>query len=265
LISNKLLINAGSGQVIIAANAAQNLMGSIVRNTGVVSASDISTAGGKVTLTADTIDQSGVIEANSAQNAGGKISLKGNNVTLASGSRTSAIGGTAGGDICIGVNYTDDLGPENVLNAIKNNDLANIVTVQSNSVIDTSAIQNGNGGSINIWSRTRTSVAGSLYARGGAQGGDGGFIETSSKGNVDIKQGLIVDTSSSSGRSGSPGKWVIDPTTLIIDSAAAAAISNALNTTSVTLDATGSSCSAFGASCTQSQSALIGILAGAEI
>ncbi|WP_216231761.1 YDG domain-containing protein [Polynucleobacter sp. MWH-Jannik1A5] len=57
--------------------------------------------------------------------------------------------------------------------------------------------------------------------------------------------------------------WVIDPITLIIDSAAASAISNALNTTSVTLDATGSAC-AFG-SCTNSQSALIRIMAGADI
>ncbi|MBU3582224.1 filamentous hemagglutinin N-terminal domain-containing protein [Polynucleobacter sp. AP-Capit-er-40B-B4] len=256
LISNKLLINAGSGQVIIAANAAQNLMGSIVRNTGTVSASDISTAGGKITLTADSIDQSGVIEANSAQNAGGKVSLRGNNIALASGSRTSATGATAGGDICIGVNYTNEQSVENITKAIQNNNLANEVTVASKAIIDTSAIQNGNGGTINIWSRTRTTVAGSLYARGGAQGGNGGSIETSSKGIVDIKQGLIVDTSSSNGRS---GRWVIDPVELIIDGAAAASISNALNTTSVTLDATGSACTTSG--CTQSQSPLIRILA----
>jgi filamentous hemagglutinin family protein len=259
LISNKLLINAGSGQVIIAANAAQDLMGSIVRNTGVVSASDISTAGGKVTLIADTIDQKGGIEANSVQNVGGKISLKGNNITLGSGSRTSATGATGGGDIEVGVN---NFNQESLSNSIKNKNLANIVTVESNAVIDASAIQSGNGGSINIWSLSKTSVAGNLYARGGSQSGNGGFIETSSIGNIDINQGLKVDTSSPKGKS---GKWVIDPTTLIIDSTAAAAISSALNTTSVTLDATGSSCSAFGASCTQSQTALIRILAGADI
>ena len=265
LISNKLLIDAGNGQVIIGANAAQNLMGSLIKNTGTISASDISTVGGKVTLTADTIDQSGVIEANSAQNAGGKISLRGNTITLARDSRTSATGATAGGDISIGVNYIGEQNDKNIQKSIKNNDLANIITVESNAVIDASATQNGNGGSINLWSRTTTSVAGSLYARGGVQGGNGGFIETSSVGNIDIKQGLIVDTSSSKGRSGSPGKWVIDPTTLIIDSTAATVISNALNTTSVTLDAIGSSCSAFGGSCTQSETALIRILAGADI
>jgi filamentous hemagglutinin family protein len=265
LISNKLLINAGGGQVIIAANAAQNLMSSLIKNTGTISASDISTVGGKVTLTADTIDQSGVIEANSAQNAGGKISLRGNTITLARDSKTSATGATAGGDISIGVNYIGEQNDKNIQKSIKNNDLANIVTVESNAVIDASATQNGNGGSINLWSRTSTSVAGALYARGGAQGGNGGFIETSSVGNVDIKQGLIVDTSSSNGVSSSPGRWVIDPTTLIIDSVAASAISNALNTTSVTLDAIGSACSAFGGSCIQSETALIRILAGADI
>jgi filamentous hemagglutinin family protein len=253
LISNKLLINAGGGQVIIAANAAQNLMGSLIKNTGTISASEISTAGGKISLIGDTVEQNGVIQANSAQNAGGKISLMGNKITLASGSKTTATGATAGGEVCIGVNYSNG---KNLQYSIQNNNLANEVTVESNSIIDVSAIQNGHGGSINIWSRNRTSVAGSLFAKGGALGGNGGFIETSSKGIIDLNQGLIVDTSSPLGRS---GRWVIDPAELIIDSAAASAISNALNTTSVTLDATGSTC-AFG-SCTQSQSPLIRILA----
>ena len=85
LISNKLLINAGNGQVIIGANAAQNLMGSLIKNTGTISASDINTSGGKISLTADSIEQTGTIEANSAQVNGGNISLKGNNITLARG------------------------------------------------------------------------------------------------------------------------------------------------------------------------------------
>ncbi|MBT8561681.1 hypothetical protein G6717_03750 [Polynucleobacter paneuropaeus] len=257
LISNKLLINAGSGQVIIGANAAQNLMGSLIKNTGTISASDINTSGGKISLTADTIEQSGVIEANSAQATGGNISLKGNNITLASGSKTTATGAAAGGTINVGVNNANN---QSVQDAIQNNSLANTVSVQTNATVDASATQNGNGGTINIWSQIKTLVAGSLFAKGGAQGGNGGFIETSSKGNVSIAASSIIDTSAPKGKT---GMWTIDPQALIIDSAAASAISNALNSTSVTLDATGSAC-AFG-SCTASQSALIRIMAGADI
>ncbi|RAZ42303.1 hypothetical protein DP176_07075 [Polynucleobacter paneuropaeus] len=257
LISNKLLINAGSGQVIIGANAAQNLMGSLIKNTGTISASDINTSGGKISLTADTIEQSGVIEANSAQATGGNISLKGNNITLASGSKTTATGAAAGGTINVGVNNANN---QSVQDAIQNNSLANTVSVQTNATVDASASQNGNGGTINIWSQIKTLIAGNLFAKGGAQGGNGGFIETSSKGNVSIAASSITDTSAPKGKT---GMWTIDPQALIIDSAAASAISNALNSTSVTLDATGSAC-AFG-SCTASQSALIRIMAGADI
>ena len=257
LISNKLLINAGNGQVIIGANAAQNLMGSLIKNTGTVSASGINTDGGKISLTADTIEQSGVIEANSAQAAGGDISLKGNNITLAGNSKTTTTGATAGGNITIGVNNASS---QSVQNAIDNNSLANTVSVQANATVDASATQNGNGGTINIWSKLSTMIAGALSAKGGAQGGNGGFIETSSKGNVAIVGTAIIDTSAPKGKT---GQWTVDPMTLIIDSTAASVISNALNTTNVTLDATGSSC-AFGA-CTSSQSPLIRIMAGADI
>ncbi|OJI04044.1 filamentous hemagglutinin N-terminal domain-containing protein, partial [Polynucleobacter sp. MWH-Adler-W8] len=257
LISNKLLINVGNGQVIIGANAAQNLMGSLIKNTGTISASDINTSGGKISLTADTIEQSGVIESNSAQAAGGSISLKGNKITLAGGSKTTATGATAGGNINIGVN---NAGTQSVQNAIDNNNLANTVSLQANATVDASATQSGNGGTINIWSKLSTMVAGTLSAKGGAQGGNGGFIETSSKGNVSIASSTKVDTSAPKGKT---GQWTVDPMTLIIDSTAASVISNALNTTNVTLDATGSSC-AFGV-CSNSQSPLIRIMAGADI
>ncbi|QWD00837.1 hypothetical protein G6726_02230 [Polynucleobacter paneuropaeus] len=260
LISNKLLINAGNGQVIIAANSAQDLMGSVIKNTGSISANGISTAGGKISLTADTIEHSGVIEANSSQAAGGNISLKGNNITLASGSKTTATGATAGGNINVGVNNTST---QSVQNAIDNNHLANTVSVQSNATVDASATQSGNGGTINIWSKLSTMIAGALSAKGGVQGGNGGFIETSSKGNVTIAGSAVIDTSAPKGKT---GQWTVDPMTLIIDSTAASVISNALNTTNVTLDATrsNSSACAFG-SCTNSQSALIRIMAGADI
>ena len=254
LISNKLLINAGNGQVIIGANAAQNLMGSLIKNTGTVSANGINTSGGKITLTADNIEQSATVEANSVNANGGQVNLAANNINLASGSKTTATGATGGGNINVGVNVQN--AASNIQAAVQNNQLASTVSVQANAIVDASATQNGNGGNISIWSQIKTLVAGSLLAKGGAQGGNGGFIETSSKGSVVLAATTQVDTSAPKGKTGT---WTIDPVALIVDSTSASVISNALNTTSVTLDATGNSC-AFGA-CTQSQIPLIQILA----
>jgi len=254
LISNKLLINAGNGQVIIGANAAQNLMGSLIKNTGTVSANGINTSGGKISLTADNIEQSGTVEANSVNSNGGQVNLAANNINLAGGSKTTATGATGGGNINVGVNVQN--AASNIQAAVQNNQLASTVSVQANAIVDASATQNGNGGNISIWSQIKTLVAGSLLAKGGAQGGNGGFIETSSKGSVVLAATTQVDTSAPKGKTGT---WTIDPVALIVDSTSASVISNALNTTSVTLDATGNSC-AFGA-CTQSQTPLIQILA----
>ena len=68
-------------------------------------------------------------------------------------------------------------------------------------------------------------ISGTLTARGGTSGGDGGFIETSAK-TVDFA-GLHVDASALKGKG---GLWLIDPTDVVIDAASASTIQNALNT-----------------------------------
>src|SRR6185437_12998704 len=57
------------------------------------------------------------------------------------------------------------------------------------------------------WFGADNSVAGDLSARGGAQGGDGGFIETSGE-HVHIADSARVNTLAQYGRS---GNWLIDP------------------------------------------------------
>ena len=157
LISNKLLINAGNGQVIIGANAAQNLMGSLIKNTGTVSANGINTSGGKISLTADNIEQSGTVEANSVNSNGGHVNFAANNINLASGSKTTATGATGGGNITVGVNVQN--AASNIQAAVQNNQLASTVSIQANAIVDASATQNGNGGNISVWSQIKTFLA----------------------------------------------------------------------------------------------------------
>jgi len=203
LISNKLLINVGNGQVIIAANSAQDLMGSVIKNTGTVSASGISTAGGKISLVADTVNQSGTVSANSETANAGQVVISGNQVNLNSTSKTTATGATSGGQILIGktsLSTAQNSAPSQVN--------AKLVNVAQGALVDASATQKGNGGSISIWSQVATNVAGIFKANGGAISGNGGTVDTSSAGKVTYGQSLVVDTTAPHGKT---GNWITDP------------------------------------------------------
>jgi hypothetical protein len=57
------------------------------------------------------------------------------------------------------------------------------------------------------WANDSLTVAGLIKAAGGAQGGDGGFVETSG-GSVNFSS-IRVDTSAPAGKTGT---WLVDPT-----------------------------------------------------
>lgn len=92
---------------------------------------------------------------------------------------------------------------------------ASNVTIDAATVIDASATVNGNGGKVTIWSDVATAFYGTILARGGAQGGNGGFVETSGH---SLTFTGTVDTSAPNGKTGT---WLLDPTNLTINSDAA--------------------------------------------
>ncbi|MBU3617842.1 S-layer family protein [Polynucleobacter sp. JS-Fieb-80-E5] len=227
LISNKRLIKTDGGQVIIAANSASDLRSSAMNNTGIISASAVKNEGGRVFLTAGTVNQSGTVSANSAQANGGEITISGNLVNLNSTSKTTATGASNGGQILVG---------KTAQNTALSQVNANTVNIVQGALVDASSTQNGNGGSISIWSQIATNIAGVLKATGGMVAGNGGNIETSSAGVVTYGKGLVVDTSAPHGKF---GNWLTDPDSITIgDSDAADALSTALGMGNVTLNAT---------------------------
>ncbi len=66
---------------------------------------------------------------------------------------------------------------------------------------------NGNGGTVAIYALGETNVAGSISAKGGGRGGDGGVVETSGH-NLQVAESTHVDTSAPAGATGS---WLLDP------------------------------------------------------
>ncbi|MCA3248753.1 MAG: hypothetical protein ING29_19995, partial [Azospirillum sp.] len=92
---------------------------------------------------------------------------------------------------------------------------AKMVYMDARAVIDASATANGDGGRVILWSDLYTSFQGHIAARGGALGGNGGFVETSSKDNLQVQTGR-VDVGAAMGRSGT---WLLDPRNVTIANA----------------------------------------------
>jgi hypothetical protein len=70
----------------------------------------------------------------------------------------------------------------------------------------------GQGGTVILWADDTARIHGRISARGGPEGGDGGFIETSGKRLLEVTQ--PADAGASKGKAGT---WLLDPTDVTID------------------------------------------------
>ncbi|HEY4081745.1 MAG TPA: YDG domain-containing protein [Burkholderiaceae bacterium] len=240
-VSNEGLIEAQGGQITLAAGASVELVDTtapgfsvkVTAPTGqVVNLGTLSAAGGRIDVMAASVNQQGIVRADSlAVGPAGEIVMNANGgrLTLAAGSVTSADGGQGGGQIQLLGNQIDladgstvsangALGGGTVLvgggaqgkdASVPNSDAVYFAPAAS---IAANATQSGDGGHIVLWSNTATRAYGSLSATGGAQGGNGGLIETS---------GHWLDARPSSlnvsAPRGSVGTWLLDPIDVTID------------------------------------------------
>jgi filamentous hemagglutinin family protein len=247
LVSNEGKLKANGGRVELTATAARAVVDSVINNTGLIEANSIGTHNGMIVLGAatgvskgagaptQTVALSGKISAAGKKpgTSGGTVVVTGENIVL-TGATIDASGQAGGGKVLIG----GDTGGGHPSPAAANIELAKLetfaiptataVSVDAASVIKASATHKGNGGKVVLWSDQQTTFAGTILAKGGARGGDGGFVETSSH-TLDFTGGR-VNTSAPAGKTGT---WLLDPTGLDINSAAAATISGNLATTNV--------------------------------
>lgn len=153
--------------------------------------------GGKIAIDAkDTILAGGKIAAGSGKGKGGDIVVTGERVGLVK-AEVDASGATGGGQVLVGGDY---LGSNpNVRNA-----KATVMT--SDSVIRANATDRGDGGKVILWSDEYTGFYGEIFARGGLQGGDGGFVETSSS--LNLQAWGQADVFAPAGKTGT---WLLDP------------------------------------------------------
>ncbi|QZZ18878.1 filamentous hemagglutinin N-terminal domain-containing protein [Leptothermofonsia sichuanensis E412] len=158
----------------------------------------------RLTLLGGTVTSTGSLQA-----AGGTVQVLGDRVALLDNALVDVSSPLGGGTVRIGGDFQGKGAlPRAIATYISPN-----ATIRANGM--TSA-QPSNGGQIAVWSDTSTRVYGSLSARGGEAGGNGGLIETSSAGFLDIS-GANVDASASNGLAGT---WLLDPRNVIITSTA---------------------------------------------
>jgi len=213
---------------ILARSGQVGIYGAALRNAGIIDANEVvRDASGKIVLRAKrdiTLEAGSRLSANGAQ--GGEITVQSESgTTLVSGmvdaKGTGAVAGTGGtvhllgnrvelvaanidvsgpaggGTVLVGGNF-HGTGPEQ---NSQHTSLDGGVNINAN------AINTGNAGRIAVWSDGETTISGTLTARGGANSGDGGFIETSGK------QVLLADTAriDTLAPHGNTGHWLLDP------------------------------------------------------
>ncbi|NDB95326.1 MAG: hypothetical protein EBZ78_04095 [Verrucomicrobia bacterium] len=118
--------------------------------------------------------------------------------------KVNASGGAGGGEVLVGGDY---LG--------KNPDVphAKAVVMAPMAEIRADATAKGDGGKVILWSDDYTGFFGEITALGGKEGGNGGFVETSSKNNLQAFG--VVHASAAKGLA---GMWLMDPGSITIDS-----------------------------------------------
>ena len=167
-----------------------------------------------------TIVQGKVDVAAPAANArGGKVELLGERVGLLDGAKVDASGGAGGGTVLAGGDYLGGNAPAESLQGLVELEDEAVKNAKATVMADTAEIKadatvNGNGGKITVWSDEYTGFFGELFARGGAEGGNGGFIETSSKDNLQA-----FGSASASATKGQAGLWLLDPSNVTLSSA----------------------------------------------
>src|SRR5262245_42260735 len=231
LVSNEGKIRANGGRVELSAAAARVVVDSVINTSGVIKANSIGHRNGMIVLSAatgaskpadaatQTIKISGTLSAAGKKKGtqGGTILVSGEDIKLAN-ARIDASGRRGGGKVLIG----GDWGGGNPKTRLVSNPSAKLetyviptattVSVDAGTIINASATGRGNGGKVVLWSDSETTFAGTILARGGAKGGDGGFVETSS--HQLLNYGGTTDTRAPKG---TVGTLLLDPENLYVN------------------------------------------------
>ena len=207
-VTNNGRLIADGGQIEVTAAAAQGTLDNIINMNGVAEAKSIGEQNGDIIISGDP--KGGIVSVAANINASGKqkgqtggtVNITGNDVLLTSPTVIDVSGDVGGGNVNIG-------GDEHGAGSLAN---ANATVMMPGATILANAIDSGNGGNVVLWSEDATKAYGNIFAEGGALGGNGGNLETSSHNYLDVN-GIDVNLSAAKGAT---GNWLLDPADLTI-------------------------------------------------
>lgn len=216
---------------LLADNGAVNVFAGSLRHSGEIRANRLAqdadgsirlVGSNEVTLTADSVTQAdgsaggtiiiqsnagvtnvaGKVSASGADGEGGAIHVLGERVAVQSTARIDASGRTGGGQILVGGDYQGNN------SAVQN---ASRAFVGEGARLQADATETGDGGRIIVWANENTRYFGSISARGGALGGNGGFAEVSGKRNLEF-----AGSADLTAPRGDNGFLLLDPLDIIV-------------------------------------------------
>ncbi len=195
-IENPGLIEAASAEL----RADGNAFRFAINQSGTIQANGIKKENGRVFLVAEGGTS---INAGSISAPGGKVHILGEQVGINEKGKVDASSDTGGGEVLIGGDFQG-----------KNPDILNakMSVVMEGGEVFANAHQEGDGGKIIVWSDETAFMEGTLYARGGERGGDGGFMEVSGAKNLHFT-GMAYGEAPQ----GRVGQLLLDPSGIIIE------------------------------------------------
>jgi filamentous hemagglutinin family protein len=236
-VANSGVVQADGGRVVMMATAGSELAQGVVNTRGVLRADSLASRNGEIVLdsggsAAGVTINGGLVSAagNDAALTGGTIGITGRTVVLqpyaagvsaatlpAPGSDDRGVidasGGAGGGSIRLQGTAVGGIARTGA------------IAVAAGSTLKADATSNGDGGDIRVMGERTLRAYGTLSAKGGPDGGNGGFVETSggyavpgddNNGGIDLG-GVRVVASAARGKAGT---WLIDPFDVTIVSGA---------------------------------------------
>lgn len=235
-VDNSGLVQADGGRVVLMTTSGSEVAQGVVNTRGVLRADTLSSRNGEIVLdsgssAAGVTINGGLLSAagNGSGLRGGTIDVTGRTILLQpfvppvsaaampspnDSGIIDASGAAGGGRIRLHAT------------AVGANPQTGAIAVAAGTRISADATVAGNGGDIRVLGERTLRAYGTITARGGPAGGDGGFIETSggyavpagdNNGGIDLA-GLRTDASAPNGTA---GQWMIDPFDVTIVNGAA--------------------------------------------
>ncbi|RUY23309.1 MBG domain-containing protein [Mesorhizobium sp. M7A.F.Ca.CA.004.12.1.1] len=207
LVSNSGRISADGGLVELKAAAVRNAARQAVNMSGVIEARTVSGQSGAIVLGGDegSVEITGTLDASAkAGGKGGKVTVTGRKLKLKA-AKVDASGKDGGGSVRIG---GDKQGKGTLQRAVT-------IEIDAKTTISADATGTGDGGTVIVWSDEQTKFAGKISARGGDDGGNGGFAEVSGKQRLDFTGEVDLRA-----RFGDTGDLLLDPYNVTISNAA---------------------------------------------